>query len=81
MKVKFVLYGESKYRGHDDHCINTPIYCDWKYPFLPRIGEEINMHDMFPEGHKKIGLEEKRFFVMDIEWRKDYLEIWCKGNF
>lgn len=82
MKVKFVLYSyEFKDVEHEDYCLANPICCDWKHPFLPRKHDQIQLGDFFPEELKKLGLPEKRFWVMETIWHPDHVTIWCEGNF
>ena len=77
MKVKFVLIGEYKNPKHEDYCLNNPICCDWKHPFLPRKGEIINIKNFFPEELKRLELPDDFYKITDIEWNQDHVEIWC----
>ena len=80
MKVKFILYGGFKDRQHEDYCLANPICCDWKHPFLPRRGEQINIKNLFPEELKRLNLPDDFYIIKDIEWNKDHVEIWCEGE-
>jgi hypothetical protein len=81
VKVKFVLYSyEFKDVEHEDYCLANPICCDWKHPFLPRRGEQINIKNLFPEELKRLNLPDDFYIIKDIEWNKDHVEIWCEGE-